>query len=193
MEPSHWSERGLRDAVLAGDQEAWRELYSRHFRALYAFVYWRTTGDREETDDVIQECWLVAVRRIARFDPERGSFEAWLRGIAENVLRNRRRSAARRQSEQRYDTEPAAAEETPRAERRELLERIAAALAILPGNYQYVLRAKYAEEQSVAEIAKGLRLTEKAAESLLGRARAAFARKWKTAEWKHGSEPDENR
>ena len=48
----------------------------------------RMLGSSAEADDVVQETWLTAVRRIRAFDPERGPFAAWLRGIAANVLRN---------------------------------------------------------------------------------------------------------
>ena len=40
---------------------------------------------------MVQETWLVAVRRVADFDPAQGNFDAWLKGIAANVLKNQRR------------------------------------------------------------------------------------------------------
>src|SRR5262245_41048361 len=71
----------LRAAVLAGDGGAWRSLYERHFDALYAYVRLRAGGDGELSDEAVQECWLTAVRRLRDFDPGRGTFAAWLRGI----------------------------------------------------------------------------------------------------------------
>src|SRR4051812_49932587 len=47
-------------------------------------------------DDVAQEVFLVAFRRFADFDPERGEFLAWLRGIARRVVANERRKEGRR-------------------------------------------------------------------------------------------------
>jgi RNA polymerase sigma-70 factor (ECF subfamily) len=44
----------------------------------------------------------------------------------------------------------------------------------LPGRYEAVLRAKYLDQQSVAQIAESWRETPKAIESLLTRAREAF-------------------
>ena len=84
-----WRERGLRDAVLAGDERAWRTLYDEAFAGLYAYALWRCGGLRDHADDVVQDAWLAAVRRIGRFDPVQGSFAGWLRGIAANLLRNR--------------------------------------------------------------------------------------------------------
>jgi RNA polymerase sigma-70 factor (ECF subfamily) len=93
-----WRERGLRDAVLAGDERAWRALYDEAFAGLYAYVLWRCGGLRDRADEIVQETWLTAVRRIAAFDPGQGAFAAWLRGIAVNLLRNTSTAAAFRRS-----------------------------------------------------------------------------------------------
>src|SRR6476646_645291 len=93
---SVWRERGLRSAVLAGDEQAWRTWYDESFDGLYAYVLWRCAGLRDRADEVVQEVWLTAVRRLRSFDPGQGSVAAWLRGIAANLLRNHFRREARR-------------------------------------------------------------------------------------------------
>jgi RNA polymerase sigma factor (sigma-70 family) len=97
MEPDvlDWEEHALREAVLAGHEAAWRALYQRSFDSVYTFVYHRVGRHAHRADEVVQETWLVAVRRIVAFDPSRGSFESWLKGIAEYVLRNHRRRWSR--------------------------------------------------------------------------------------------------
>src|SRR5438270_1992100 len=90
-----WRERGLRDAVLAGDETAWKTLYNESFAGLYAYVLWRCAGLRDAADELVQETWLRAVRCVGRFDPARGDFAGWLRGIAANLLRNHFRRARR--------------------------------------------------------------------------------------------------
>lgn len=167
-----WRERGLRDAVLAGDERAWRTLYDEAFVGLYAYVLWRCGGLRDHADDVVQDAWLTAVRRIGRFDPVQGSFAGWLRGIAANLLRNHfRRERVRLASGRLRDP---ARQSTDDAARRERAERIAVALAALPERYETVLRAKYLNGGSVADIASVGGETPKAVESLLTRARQAF-------------------
>ncbi|HOX08012.1 MAG TPA: sigma-70 family RNA polymerase sigma factor [Planctomycetota bacterium] len=52
-------------------------------------------GDAHLADDLAQETFIVAHRRLADFRPGE-SFGAWLRGIARNLIREDRRSAARR-------------------------------------------------------------------------------------------------
>ncbi len=169
-------ERALRGAVLAGDERAWQAWYQESFAGLYAYVAWRCAGLRDLADEVVQDTWLTAVRRIRRFDPEAGSFQGWLRGIAANVLRNhlrrRRRTAARVVP---LDGQPPAPDAAARAAAdRERAERIARTLAGLPERYEAVLRAKYLDQQSVAQIAEIQGETPKAVESLLTRARQAF-------------------
>jgi RNA polymerase sigma-70 factor (ECF subfamily) len=168
-------DRGLRRAVLAGDEQAWRTWYEESFGRLEAYVSWRSGGLRDLCDDVVQETWLVAVRRLRHFDPEQASFLTWLRGIAANLLRNHLRREVQRNG---YRPQPksVASGLSPamELEQREQAERIARALAALPEHYEAVLRAKYVDQQSVAEIAESLHESPKAIESLLTRARQAF-------------------
>jgi RNA polymerase sigma-70 factor (ECF subfamily) len=164
------AERALRAAVLRGDEAAWKSLYERTFPPLWAYARART-GRREAAEEVVQEVWMVAVRRIADFDPSRAPFEAWVKGIAANVLRNRFRAARRAPKEGSLQHEPVAAE-PPAAETGD--ERLSLALTELPWAYQQVLRAKYAEHLSVAQIAERTGRTPKSVESLLSRAREAL-------------------
>lgn len=162
-------ERDLRRAVLAGEEYAWRTLYEESFAGLHAYVLWRCAGLRERADEVMQETWLTAVRRLRAFDPSAGSFAAWLRGIAANLLRNHFRREKRRACHvQPLVGDPVAAHANTDA------ERIAQALSALPEHYEAVLRAKYLDGRSVADIAQERDESPKAVESLLTRARQAF-------------------
>jgi RNA polymerase sigma-70 factor, ECF subfamily len=163
-------ERRLHRAVLSGDARAWESLYNASFAGLDAYVVWRSAGLRDVADDVVQETWLTAVRRIGDFDPNRGRFLAWLRGIAANVLRGHFR---RRVLQPLVgDNHPAPADTA--YEDRERAQQIAQALARLPEHYEAVLRAKYLDGNCVAVIAADTATTAAAVESLLTRAREAF-------------------
>jgi len=163
-------ERRLHRAVLAGDERAWRALYDAAFAGLDAYVLWRCAGLRDRADDVVQETWLTAVRRIGDFDPKRGRFIAWLRGIAANVVRAQFRQP--RAVPLAGESHPMPPDEGER--RREQSEQVARALICLPERYEQVLRAKYLDQLSVEAIAAEWNETPKAIESLLSRARAAF-------------------
>jgi len=169
-----WRERAIRDAVLAGDTDAWRLWFDAHFERLAAYVRWRCGGLRNLADDVLQETWLTAVRRLSAFDPAKGNFFNWICGIASNAARNairaRRRANSRTRPLTPGDDQPTAdaSDATDKA------ERVAATLAALPVHYEAVLRAKYLDRQTVEEIATARGDSPKAVESLLSRARQAF-------------------
>jgi len=168
-----WRERGLHAAVLAGDEHAWSTLYADAFDGLYAYVRWRCAGLHDLADEIVQETWLVAVRRIRSFVPENGSFAGWLRGIAANMIRNHlRHKTSLNHREPIPVAVQASAEES--LLRSEEAERIAHALAALPEHYEAVLRAKYLDGMRVSKIATEHGESSKAVESLLTRARAAF-------------------
>jgi RNA polymerase sigma-70 factor (ECF subfamily) len=185
-----WREHGLRNAVLAGDEAAWRTWYDETFPGLYAFVRWRCAGIPDWTEDVVQETWLTAVRRIRSFDSDRGSFSDWLRGIAANLLRNqlrKRRPTPSLNGQPEEQSQPAAQARvrlTGPEERhnRDQAEQIALALSRLPERYESALRAKYLDQQSVAEMAEAWNETPKAIESLLTRAREAFRQEYQRLE-----------
>jgi RNA polymerase sigma-70 factor (ECF subfamily) len=175
QDSGNWSERAVRDAVLSGDMAAWRTWYAQHFDQLADYARWRCGGLLDLADDVIQETWLTAVRRLRTFDPDKGPFGAWLRGIAANAARNciraRRRESKRSRPLRPGEDLPAA---TPDPVAVEKAERSALALAALPDHYEAVLRAKYLDQLTVEQIAVQSNTSPKAVESLLTRARQAF-------------------
>jgi RNA polymerase sigma-70 factor (ECF subfamily) len=182
MHPSESTghERGLQRAVLAGDEQAWKILYDGAFPGLYRYVLWRCGGLRDPAEEVVQETWLTAVRRLRSFDPASGNFAAWLRGIAANLLRNHfRREIRRARRTQPLDGEPTAALDEARHEQ---AERVALALSALPEHYESVLRAKYLDGRSVVAIAEAREESPKAVESLLTRARQAFREAYRQTE-----------
>jgi RNA polymerase sigma-70 factor (ECF subfamily) len=167
-----WRERGLRDAAAAGDPDAWRSLYDPAYPKVAAYVRWRAGGRPDLADDVLQETWLVAARRLPAFDPAACRFAAWVCGIAANVVRGQVRSRLRYR--RRVGELPADADPPARADGGPDGERVAAALADLPERYERVLRAKYLDGRTVDEIAAADGQSAKAVESLLTRARQAF-------------------
>ncbi len=73
--------------VLAGDGAAFRTLVERHQAAVFGLLsaILPRAPDRE---DVAQEAFLAAWRRLDTFDPARGSFAGWLLVIARNRALN---------------------------------------------------------------------------------------------------------
>jgi RNA polymerase sigma-70 factor (ECF subfamily) len=169
-------ERWLRDAVLGGDEAAWRAWYEEHCAVLEAYIHWRCGGLHDLAEEVLQDTWLTAVRAMRRFCPETGSFRRWLFGVAANMVRNQVRAWRRRGRRQRAIASPESlADGSTNGDKTEArAQAVAQALAALPERYEQVLRAKYLDQQSVEAIAAVWGDTPKAIESLLTRAREAF-------------------
>jgi RNA polymerase sigma-70 factor (ECF subfamily) len=177
-----------RREALAGGPAAVRLLAAEALRPLYRFCLYRVGGNHHLCEEVVQETLLGAIGRLAAYDPRRsgGDIFGWLTGMARNeirrVLARERRSADLAGFWQKMDAQLlslyAMLESEPFGDellaRRETREMVNATMAQLPLPYGRALEAKYVAGQSVREIASGLGTTVKAAESLLGRARAAF-------------------
>ena len=78
---------GLVRAAQNGDPQAFGRLIERYQRAVYATVY-RHLGNDAETQEVCQEIFLRAMRKIGQLRQPR-SFGGWLRAIAARMAINR--------------------------------------------------------------------------------------------------------
>jgi RNA polymerase sigma-70 factor (ECF subfamily) len=186
----------LRDRIVAGERAAAETLLAEHLDPLVQFVHFRLGGDAHGVEDLVQDTFLVALERMGGFDG-RSSLHTWLCGIAKNKIRDARR-ARRPQSLQdalleadpeieailaQIAREPLPEHVLELAETRDL---VGATLSSLPPDYAQALVQKYVEGRSVAEIARDAKKGDKAIESVLTRARAAFARVFELLAEKRG-------
>lgn len=72
----------LIDACIAGDRKAQFEIYKRYYKAMYNTSL-RIVNDTAEAEDILQESFLDAFRRINSYSGE-GSFGSWLKRIVVN-------------------------------------------------------------------------------------------------------------
>jgi RNA polymerase sigma-70 factor (ECF subfamily) len=70
--------------VRSGQVGMLAELFERHHRAVYGFLY-RMSGSREMSEDLVQEVFLRILRYRDTYAPQT-SFSAWMYGIARNAL-----------------------------------------------------------------------------------------------------------
>jgi RNA polymerase sigma-70 factor (ECF subfamily) len=80
-------------AFLDGDERAFGELVRRYDNRLLNFVY-RTVGDRERAQDLVQETFVRVYRHLARFDQSK-KFSTWVYTIASNLAKNELRNRSR--------------------------------------------------------------------------------------------------
>src|SRR6266542_3854269 len=151
-----------RDAATPQEAEHAGALYEAYSGRILGYCL-RRLPSREEAEDAVQHTFMNAFRGLRQGVVPR-SEAAWLFKIAENVCRERQRSAWRRnQRELVQDPDGMAG--------------LADALAELPPNQQRAILLREWQGLSYREIAEQLGLTEGAVETLLFRARRSLARK----------------
>lgn len=179
-------DRALARRILEGDEPAFRELFDRFFPRLYRFALARLDGDRETAQDVVQQTFCNALERLDSYRGEAALY-TWFCQICRNALADHFRSSGRGTTrvvllEDQPNvraileslTAPASEQPEAGAWQEQVRRLVAATLDALPGRYGDVLEWKYIDGLSVKEIAGRLDLGDKAAESLLTRARASF-------------------
>src|SRR3982750_1527376 len=80
-------------AFLAGEERAFQELVERYQTRLLNFIF-RTIGDRERAEDLVQEVFIRVYRHIHRFDRSK-KFSTWVYTIASNLAKNELRNRSR--------------------------------------------------------------------------------------------------
>lgn len=80
-------------ASLDGDPRAFGDLVRRYDQRLLNFVY-RTIGDRERGQDLVQETFVRVYRHLHRFDQSK-KFSTWIYTIASNLAKNELRNRSR--------------------------------------------------------------------------------------------------
>ena len=171
------SDESLLQASARGDQRAFSELYERHARTIYNYLF-RRLADWSEAEDLTAVVFLEAFRRRADVVVVEGKLLSWLYGIATNVLRNRRRALWRHRhlvaqlaSQPGTDGTPDAAARSEAAEQmRSVLQRIAK----LPRQQQDVIALCVWSGLGYEEAAAALGVPVGTVRSRLSRARASL-------------------
>jgi RNA polymerase sigma-70 factor (ECF subfamily) len=168
-------------ALGRGDPAAVDTFYRALFEPVYAFVFWRVGGVRQDAEDVTQETFLTALRTLSSFQ-RRASLQTWVCGIARNLARERLRARDRdaaRSGDAGVLRALALIASEPLAEgvlaREETHRRVGTALSGLPIHYQQALVEKYVHGRSFVEMARAQNRSPKAVESTVQRAKAALA------------------
>jgi RNA polymerase sigma-70 factor (ECF subfamily) len=84
---------GLVAAFLAGEPRAFGHLVERYHVRLLNFIY-RTIGDRDRAEDLVQETFIRVYRHLHRFDQTK-KFSTWAYTIAGNLAKNELRNRSR--------------------------------------------------------------------------------------------------
>lgn len=173
-------------AFLEGEERAFQELVERYQTRLLNFIY-RTIGDREKAEDLVQEVFVRVYRHLHRFDRSK-KFSTWVYTIASNLAKNELRNRSRNplvlfqtitkhwQDEDRpLQFEDATTRPDDLYRKRHLRELVDRATAQLPAHHREVFILRELEGKSYEEIAEITDCNLGTVKSRLNRARNSFA------------------
>lgn len=173
-------------AFLDDEPRAFDELVERYQSRLLNFVY-RTIGDRDRAEDLVQEVFVRVHRHLHRFDRSK-KFSTWIYTIASNLakneLRNRSRNplvyfqsmrSAQEEEDRPLQFEDATARPDDMYRKRHLKELVEETVAALPEHHRQVFVLRELEGKSYEEIADITACNLGTVKSRLNRARSAFA------------------
>ncbi len=185
--PVYLNDKRLVKQLLAGDQRAFDRFFEDNFARLYRFAIARLSDDPDGAREVVQITLSRAVRKMHTFRAESALF-TWLCAICRNEISDWLSRQGRYRDhivlvedlpevQAAVDSFQVPLEDSPERhyQRVEVLRLIQVALDRLPAKYGNVLEWKYVEGHSVKEIAARLEIGTEATQSLLARAKRAFA------------------
>lgn len=169
--------------MIAGDESAFEEFCHDYPPALLRFTLRRLAGDRELARDVVQATVGKAIAKLASFRGE-AALMTWLCAVCRNEIAAHYRRAMRAGTEVELQAveetmgvaQGAGGAEDPEgaALREEASQLVHVVLDSLAPRHAQALEWKYLDDLPVRDIARRLNVGEKAAESLLTRARQSF-------------------
>ncbi|GIW52966.1 MAG: RNA polymerase sigma24 factor [Gemmatimonadales bacterium] len=173
-------------AYLEGRSEAFDELVERYQKRLLNFVY-RTIGDRERAEDLVQEVFIRVHRHIHRFDQTK-KFSTWIYTIASNLAKNELRNRSRNplvlfqtiKKNWEADHRPLQFEDVHHRpddlyRKRQLRELVEWGVAQLPEHHRQVFVLRELEGKTYEEISEIVGCNLGTVKSRLNRARNRFA------------------
>jgi len=185
--PVYLDDKRLVKQLLAGDQKAFDRFFEDNFARLYRFAIVRLSDDPEGAREVVQIALTRAVRKLHTYRAESALF-TWLCAICRNEISDWLSKQGRYRDhivlvedfpevQAAVDSFQAPLADSPERhyQRVEALRLIQVALDRLPAKYGNVLEWKYVEGHSVKEISMRLDIGTEATQSLLARAKRAFA------------------
>src|ERR671938_48605 len=171
---------------LHGEERAFQELVERYQTRLLNFIY-RTIGDRERGEDLVQEVFIRVYRHLHRFDRSK-KFSTWIYTIASNLAKNELRNRSRnplvffqtikrnwQDDDRPLQFEDSSSRPDDMYRKRHLRELVEASVSQLPDHHRQVFVLRELEGKSYEEIAEITGCNLGTVKSRLNRARNSFA------------------
>ena len=168
------NETRLIEQVCAGKRESFRVLVETHQHQIFRICF-HLLKDNASAEDLAQETFTTAFRKIAQFDPDKGKFSTWLITIAKRLCLNALRKISPILMEEPPDV-PAPTRDSPdhRAERSETFRSLEAALANLSDDHRRAFIFAEIEELPYEGIARIENIAPGTVKSRVSRAKLAL-------------------
>jgi RNA polymerase sigma-70 factor (ECF subfamily) len=170
-EMSQNEQKTIRKAA-AGDRAAFRELVLEHSHAMFRLA-WRLSSDESAAEDIVQEAFIKAWRKIGSFRME-ASFKSWLHRITVNTAMDYLRKQSRRKKfeteEPEWEPGLTSAEMPSHDTQIDIRKQTEAAMMDLSEIERSALMLKHFEGHSINEIALILEITTGACKQAIFRA-----------------------
>lgn len=184
------SDAQLVERLKQRDEHAFLRLYDLHRASVYRFLM-HMTGSISTAEELTQEVFVVILDsmcagNVGQFDPQRGTLEGYLLGIARNLARAERRRAHRSVSLETPEWERRSNVFFQESETWDIAEFLAArsdlrvlhrAILELPDHYREAVVLCSLQEKSYRDAAAILQCSEGTIASRMNRAKALLAAK----------------
>jgi RNA polymerase sigma-70 factor, ECF subfamily len=157
--------------AVAWSDTAFREVYSRYIRPVYAFIL-RRVRNHHDAEDLTSHVFTQVLGHLDPKQPESPQLEAWLFTSARNATANHargRKFVATVEIEEVNDEIAEEQQPDSKVVEKDDLERLLQAIERLPEEQRKALKMRFVEELSHAEIAEALGRSETSARVLLHR------------------------
>jgi RNA polymerase sigma-70 factor, ECF subfamily len=155
-------ERALVERCLDHDPRAWETMVQSHAKRIFGLCY-RSTGRKDEAEDLTQEILIRVYQNLASFQTESGCLQGWILRLGRNLIidhyrhESRLRRAARTEELDGIDLEDLNAANPYRAaEQQEKSAVLMKALLSLPGEIKQAIVLRDLQGMTYQEMAAAL-------------------------------------
>lgn len=145
-----------------------------HYGSLMRYIIAPILTDRQQQEECLSDAAMKVWEKIHLYDPQRGSWNAWLTALTRNTALNHARRHSRDTSIDALSEEQPSPEPTPEEAilQQERITELNQALGALSQAERTLFYRKYYYLQSTAQIASELGLSQRAVEGRLYRIKA---------------------
>lgn len=167
------TEQKIIHKAAAGDRAAFRQLVLEHSHAMFRLA-WRLTSDENAAEDIVQESFIKAWRKLGEFRMD-ASFRSWLHRITVNTAMDYLRKHARRKQFETAEPEWETTQQTvgqvsDSGTQIDISTQTQAAMMGLSESERTALLLKHYEGHSIQEIARIMDITTGACKQNIFRA-----------------------